>query len=69
MIITQDSLPSNFADVKWYLANFLLSKSVVELSQLDLQKCPGLNLIFVETREKKLLLKYVNSYPKIGIYF
>jgi hypothetical protein len=42
MIITQDSLPSNFADVKCYLADILSSISVVELSHLDLQKCPDL---------------------------
>lgn len=58
MIITQDSLPSNFTDIKWYLANFLLSKPVVELSHLDLQKVhilKTLNLILVETWEKTVV--------------
>ena len=59
----------------WYqmiFSNILLSKSVVELSHFDSQKCPDFKkfwILFLSRQEEKLLLKYLNSYLKIGIYF
>jgi hypothetical protein len=66
MIVTQDSLASNFADVKWYVANFYYpnrSSNYHTLIYKNVQILQLLNLILVETREENC------CYPKIGIYF